>query len=226
MSYIINIDTATETAHVSIAQDGKLLQALQNESQKDHGAFVQTAIQQLLKTVALSFADIDAIAVTAGPGSYTGLRVGLASAKGLSYALNKPLLTLNTLEVLTTAAKKSPNNQPGILYCPMIDARRMEVFTALYIYNDTLTALLAPCALILNETSFLNTLEKEKIIFFGSGASKWQKVCTHPNASFTTYLALPEAMADLAYKYFLDHRFADLAYSEPFYLKEFQNTIH
>ena len=150
MSYIINIDTATATAHVSIAQDGKLLQALQNESQKDHGAFVQTAIQQLLKAAALSFVDIDAIAVTAGPGSYTGLRVGLASAKGLCYALNKPLLTLNTLEVLTTAAKKFSNNQQGVLYCPMIDARRMEVFTALY--TDTLTALVPPCAMILNDT--------------------------------------------------------------------------
>jgi tRNA threonylcarbamoyladenosine biosynthesis protein TsaB len=224
MSYIINIDTATETAHVSIAQDGKLLQALQNESQKDHGAFLQNAIQQLLKTAVLSFADIDAIAVTAGPGSYTGLRVGLASAKGLCYALNKPLLTLNTLEVLTTAAKTSPNNQPAILYCPMIDARRMEVFAALY--NNTLTALLPPCAMILNDTSFLNTLEKEKIVFFGSGAPKWQQVCTHPNASFTTHLALPEAMADLAYKYFLEQRFADLAYSEPFYLKEFQNNVY
>jgi tRNA threonylcarbamoyladenosine biosynthesis protein TsaB len=224
MSYIINIDTATATAHISIAQDGKLLQALQNESQKDHGAVVQTAIQQLLKTAALSFADIDAIAVTAGPGSYTGLRVGLASAKGLCYALHKPLLTLNTLEVLTTAAKKSPNSQPDFLYCPMIDARRMEVFTALY--TDTLTALLPPCAMILNETSFSNTLEKEKIVFFGSGAAKWQQVCTHSNASFTTHLALPEAMVDLSYQYFLDQRFADLAYSEPFYLKEFQNNVY
>ena len=224
MSYIINIDTATATAHVSIAQDGRLLQTLQNESQKDHGAFVQTAIQQLLKTAALSFADIDAIAVTAGPGSYTGLRVGLASAKGLCYALNKPLLTLNTLEVLTTAAKIFTHNQPGILYCPMIDARRMEVFTALY--TDTLTALLPPCAMILNETSFLNTLEKEKIVFFGSGVAKWQQVCTHPNASFTTHLALPEAMVDLSYQYFLQQRFADLAYSEPFYLKEFQNNVY
>ena len=224
MSYIINIDTATATAHVSIAQDGKLLQALQNESQKDHGAFVQTAIQQLLKIAALSFADIDAIAVTAGPGSYTGLRVGLASAKGLCYALHKPLLTLNTLEVLTTAAKKSPNSQPGILYCPMVDARRMEVFTALY--NDTLTALLPPCAMILDETSFSNTLEKENIVFFGSGAAKWQQVCIHPNASFTIHLELAEAMADLSYQYFLEQRFADLAYSEPFYLKEFQNNLY
>ena len=90
MSYIINIDTATETAHISIAQDGKLLYNLNNSLQKDHGAFVQTAIEQLLKTAALSFTDIDAVAVTAGPGSYTGLRVGLASAKGLCYALHKP----------------------------------------------------------------------------------------------------------------------------------------
>ncbi len=224
MSYIINIDTATETAHVSITQDGKVLQALKNESQKDHGAFVQTAIQQLLETAALSFTDIDAIAVTAGPGSYTGLRVGLASAKGLSYALHKPLLALNTLEVLTTAVQTISNNQPGVLYCPMIDARRMEVFTG--VYQNTLAPLLLPCSMILTEKSFLNYLEKHKIVFFGSGTCKWQQVCTHPNASFAMISGIPEAMANLSYKHYLQQDFADLAYCEPFYLKEFQNSVY
>ena len=223
MSYIINIDTATEAAHVSIAQDGKILQALKNESQKDHGAFVQTAIQQLLKTTALSFTSIDAIAVTAGPGSYTGLRVGMASAKGLCYALNKPLIALSTLQVLTTAALSISNNQPDILYCPMIDARRMEVFTALY--NNILTPFVLPNAMILNENSFLNYLEKDKIVFFGNGSNKWQQVCRHSNASFTTISNLPQAMAYLSSQYFLQQNFADLAYTEPLYLKEFQSNI-
>ena len=223
MSYIINIDTATETAHISIAQDGKLLYNLNNSLQKDHGAFVQTAIEQLLKTAALSFTDIDAVAVTAGPGSYTGLRVGLASAKGLCYALHKPLLALNTLEVLTTAAKTFLNDQPGVLYCPMIDARRMEVFTALY--KNTLSALLPPCAMVLTENSFLNYLEKDKIVFFGNGANKWQQVCTHPNASFIAFSNIPLAMAYLSNNYFLQQNFADLAYTDPFYLKEFQNNL-
>ena len=223
MSYIINIDTATEAAHVSIAQDGKILQALKNESQKDHGAFVQTAIQQLLKTTALSFTSINAIAVTAGPGSYTGLRVGMASAKGLCYALNKPLIALSTLQVLTTAALSILNNQPDILYCPMIDARRMEVFTALY--NNILTPFVLPNAMILNENSFLNYLEKDKIVFFGNGSNKWQQVCRHSNASFTTISNLPQAMAYLSSQYFLQQNFADLAYTEPLYLKEFQSNI-
>ena len=224
MSYIINIDTATETAHVSIAQNGKVLQALKNESQKDHGAFVQTAIQQLLKLTALSFIDIDAIAVTAGPGSYTGLRVGMASAKGLCYGLHKPLIALSTIEVLTTAVTQvHSNNQPEILYCPMIDARRMEVFTALY--NNTLTTILPPCAMILNENSFLNYLQTDKIIFFGSGSNKWQQVCKHSNASFTAVPDVSAAMAGLSNSHFLQQRFADLAYTEPFYLKEFQNNF-
>ena len=104
MSLILNIDTATENAQISFAKDGIVLQSVSNDLQKDHAAFLQTAIQQLLKTVGISLNNIDAVAIAAGPGSYTGLRVSMASAKGLCYALNKPLIALNTLEVLTIAA--------------------------------------------------------------------------------------------------------------------------
>jgi tRNA threonylcarbamoyladenosine biosynthesis protein TsaB len=214
MSLILNIDTATETAQVSFASNEKLLLSLSNELQKDHASFLQVAIQQLN--------DVDAIAVTAGPGSYTGIRVGMSSAKGLCYALNKPLIAINTLEVLTTAAIQQ-SNDAGLLYCPMIDARRMEVYTA--IYSSITTTKLSPRAMILQQDSFINELEKNKIVFFGSGAAKWKALCDHPNASFTVVSSLAAAMAQLSYDYFTRNDFANLAYSEPFYLKEFQDKI-
>ena len=223
MALILNIDTATETAQISFAKDGIVLQSLSNDLQKDHAAFLQTAIQQLLKNVGVSLNNIDAIAVAAGPGSYTGLRVGMASAKGLCYALNKPLIVLNTLEILTIAAQQQFKNPVEILFCPMIDARRMEVFTA--VYNNSLNTSLPPCAMILQEDSFLNQLKENRIVFFGTGAAKWKTICKHSNASFTIVLNLPQAMAYLSNTYFLQNNFANLVYSQPFYIKEFQNNI-
>jgi tRNA threonylcarbamoyladenosine biosynthesis protein TsaB len=223
MGLILNIDTATETAQVSFAKDGKVLQSLTNELQKDHASFLQTAIEQLAKKNSIALADVDGIAVTAGPGSYTGIRVGMASAKGLCYALNKPLIAINTLQVLTVAAQQELNNAPEILFCPMIDARRMEVFTA--IYNNTLAEILPPCAIILEEKSFLSQLQNNKILFFGSGAAKWKTLCRHSNASFAVVSNLTDAMASLSNSFLLQQNFADLAYSHPIYLKEFQDKV-
>ena len=134
MSLILNIDTATEKAHVSFAKDGLVINSLYSESQKEHASFLQTAIQQLTKLSGVQLKDLDAVAVTAGPGSYTGLRVGMASAKGLCYALKKPLITLGTLEILTCFCYwiVFKITMTPVLLCPMIDARRMEVFTAIY----------------------------------------------------------------------------------------------
>ena len=223
MALLLNIDTATETAQVSFAKDGIVLQALHNTAQKDHASFLQTAIQQLTKIAVITLNDVDAIAVTAGPGSYTGLRVGMSSAKGLCYALNKPLIAINTLEVLTTDAIQQSNHSNDTLFGAMIDARRMEVFTALY--NQDLTTALAPCAMVLDENSFAQQLKQNKIVFFGSGAFKWQAMCKHPNASFAVVSNLANAMAALSNTYFKKQAFADLAYSEPFYLKEFQDQV-
>lgn len=222
MSYIINIDTATETAHVSLAQNGRLLQTFINEEQKDHAAFVQTGVQQLMNAAAIPFAAIDAVAVTAGPGSYTGLRVGMASAKGLCYALNKPFIAINTLEVMTKAVLLQ-NTDTAALYCPMIDARRMEVFTA--VYNTDMVAVMQPCALILDEESYSLHLQKNKLVFFGSGAAKWKAIAGSLNVSFTEINCLPEAFAALSYQYCLNSQFSDLAYSEPYYIKDFKTNI-
>ena len=225
MSIILNIDTATETAHVSLAKNSIVLASYFNQLQKDHGSFLQPAIQRLCKDTRIELKKIDAIAVTGGPGSYTGLRVGLASAKGLCYALGKPLIMLDSLEVWAASGLPSSNEQsldPSALFCPMIDARRMEVFTA--IYDDQLVELLAPCAMILDEHSFADQLKKNKIIFLGSGSAKWKDICHHPNASFKSVSISAEAMAKLSFQQFSSSHFADPAYSEPFYLKEFQTV--
>jgi len=228
MSLILNIDTASENAHVSLAEDGMVLHALNNESQKEHASFLQTAIEQLTKLAGIHLKDIDAVAVTAGPGSYTGLRVGFASAKGLCYALKKPFITIGTLEVLAASALQLfSTDSEKILYCPMMDARRMEVFTA--IYKHDLTINLSPCAMILDELSFEKELLKNKIVFFGSGSAKWKLICPDSyrdaNATFETVSILPQSMSRLSNSLFLEKKFTELAYSEPLYLKEFQTVI-
>lgn len=225
MSLILNIDTASENAHASLAKDGQVLHTLSNDLQKEHASFLQAAIQQLIKTAGISFKEVDAVAVTAGPGSYTGLRVGFASAKGLCYALKKPLITIGSLEVLTASALHlfPVVENEHILFCPMIDARRMEIFTA--IYQQDLDIYMQPCAMILNEVSFEKELLSSKIMFFGSGAEKWKKVCNNPNAVFKSVTVLPESLAGLSNTLFSEKNFTDLAYSEPLYLKEFQSVI-
>lgn len=224
MSLILNIDTASEKAHVSFANDGKILHFISSESQKEHASFLQTAIVQLTEITDVKLSDIDAVAITAGPGSYTGLRVGMASAKGLCYAFKKPLITIGTLELLTLSALRLlPVDDESILFCPMIDARRMEVFTALY--KNDLTFYLAPCAMILDESSFEKELSKNIIRFFGTGSEKFKAICTHQNATFENVIILPESMSNHSEMMYYQKKFTDLAYSEPFYLKEFQTVI-
>ena len=229
MSLILNIDTASENAHVSLAKDGQVLFSLTSGAQKEHASFLQPAIQELIKMAGINFKEVDAVAVTAGPGSYTGLRVGLASAKGLCYALKIPLITIGTLEVLTVSALQlyPPAADENILFCPMMDARRMEIFTA--IYHKNLQEYLQPCAMILDEFSFEKDLVKSKIMFFGSGSEKWKNICPDnyrdQNAVFKTVSLLPESLGKSSNMLFSEKKFTDLVYSEPFYLKEFQVVI-
>lgn len=224
MSIILNIDTATEKAHVSIAENGIILQAAENALQKNHASFLQSAIQQLMTVTGITNENIDAIACTAGPGSYTGLRVGMASAKGLCYALQKPLIALSTLQVLTNSAVQQLAGKDiveKVLFCPMIEARRMEVFTA--IYNKHLFNILPDSAVVLDNHSFEAQLTGNQLLFFGNGSTKWKTICRHNNALFEEISILPEAMSKLSDYYFIHQQFSSLAYSEPFYVKGFQN---
>ncbi len=225
MSLILNIDTALETAIISIAKDGYVLEEAVNTSQKDHGSFLQSSIQSIAKKCGISLTELDAIAVVAGPGSYTGLRVGMASAKGLCYALNKPLITIGTLEIMAYQAIKeytSNVNNIDTLFCPMIDARRMEVFTAIYDLNNNIIT--PPYAIVINEDFYVKEMLNHKIIFFGNGSFKWEKICYNNNAYFFLINSNSLYINELSYIKFNNIDFADLAYVEPFYIKEFYTT--
>jgi len=218
MPLILHIDTASTVASVSLAKDGIIISVAENKLLNEHASFLQPSIKTMLLTAGLSMHDLDAVAVANGPGSYTGLRVGLASAKGLSYALNKPLITIGTLPLMAHAAAAAEKKE-DILYAPMIDARRMEVFTA--VYNAEGNEELAPVAKILDNDSYVAFLLRQKILFFGSGADKWSKICTNVNALFSTDYSIVQSFAELALKAYKLQQFAVLAYSEPLYLKEF-----
>ena len=223
MGLLLHIDTATEYASVCLSKDGISIGFAANADQKNHGSFLQPAIQNIFKTIDFSLNDIDAISVSNGPGSYTGLRVGLASAKGLCYALNKPLITINTLEIIANAAienmLQNESIESSMLFCPLIDARRMEVFTA--IYNQSLKNIETPSAKILDETTFTHILKQHKIVFCGSGSEKLKTVLQHPSAIFSSMQHNSSHLINIAEQQFENKNYANLAYIEPYYLKEF-----
>ena len=218
MALILHIDTAVDTASVCLAKDGEELSITSNEKQKDHAAWLHLAIKEIFGKNNLELKVVDALAVTGGPGSYTGLRIGMATAKGICYALNKPLITLNTLLVIANAAKKDKAD----LLCSMIDARRMEVFTA--IYSKALQTIKEPAAIELNEKSFDEELLSNSICFFGNGSIKFQSIKKNERAIFSTINADASSMIALSEEKYKQQDFADLAYAEPLYLKEFYTT--
>jgi tRNA threonylcarbamoyladenosine biosynthesis protein TsaB len=219
VSIILNIDTAVEISSICIAENEVPIGVKINPSQKESAAWLHTAIKELIDEKNISLRQLNAIAVTEGPGSYTGLRVGMSTAKGLCYVLNKPLITVNTLKLMAFVARKAH----GELLCPMIDARRMEVFAA--VLDKELNFVLAPTNLILNESSFIEWLSKESIVFFGNGSVKFQGIMKHPNALFASIEANATSMVSLSYEKFLLREFADLAYAQPFYGKDFHSSI-
>jgi tRNA threonylcarbamoyladenosine biosynthesis protein TsaB len=185
---------------------------------------LQPAIKNILEKAQIFIHNIDAIAVTNGPGSYTGLRVGLSSAKGLCFALNKPLITLNTLNVMAFAALQSVEieNNETLLFCPMIDARRMEVFVALY--NNNIQEILPVTAMILTENSFENELQHHPIVFSGSGAKKCKEIIKNSNAIFSSNQYTARDMVALSITKYVANDFANVAYTTPNYGKEFYTT--
>lgn len=215
MSLLLNIDTALETGSVCLAESGKVIESNMNHHQHDHATWLHPAIHELLQNNNLEAGQLDAIAVTIGPGSYTGLRIGLSAAKGLCYALSKPLITVSTLEVMASLAVDEADQ----LICTVIDARRMEIFTALY--NKDLQLIREPGALVLQHDSFSDILSNQQVLFCGNAVTKIQPLITSPNASFTNKASTALHLAPLAYQRFTSGSFADLAYTEPLYLKEF-----
>ena len=225
MSCILNIETATHATSVAVSQDGsnifeKINRQAPSNASVDLGVFVDEA---------LSFADshaipVDAVAVSCGPGSYTGLRIGVSMAKGICYAKGLPLIGLETLKVLCVPVLLYHDEIPDeALFCPMIDARRMEVYAA--VYDRALREVRPTQADVVDEHTYLPFLEKGPVCFFGSGAEKCKDKIQHPNALFIDgILPLATMMAPLAEQAIARNDFKDVAYFEPFYLKEFVAT--
>lgn len=218
MSLILNIDTALEKASICLAKNGRAITTSINKDQKDHASWLQTAIAESFNLTGFQIKDLDAVAVTIGPGSYTGLRVGLASAKGLCYALNIPLITVSTLELMASAVKSTEAD----LLCPMIDARRMEVFTA--VYTKQLDEVIKPQARILDKDFLSDLLNSNSILIFGSGYKKFKTLQNRDNVFYDEVIYDASNMASLSYTSFHLQKFTDLAYSEPKYLKDFFST--
>ena len=222
MAIILNIDSSLEIATVSIAKDGIILQHEVNNVQKQHASFLHSAVQKLTNDLQIKLQEVDAISCTVGPGSYTGLRVGLAAAKGFCYALNKPLITIGTLEAMAHSMQIQQSDKT-LYYCPMIDARRMEVYTALY--NQDLIELKPAYAIVLDEYFCEEELKGKKILFFGNGMQKYKNIIKNELALFEQIGDIYNTINILSYKRFIENKFAPLAAAAPLYAKEFYNGI-
>lgn len=222
MAILLYIDTAGEKAIVGISKNEQLLAVEQNTTANTHASFVQVAIEKTLAIAALSMQDLDAIVVTMGPGSYTGLRVGLASAKGIAYALNKPLIGISTLALLAHVASKHPivlNQTNDLQIFSMIDAKRMEVFGA--IYNNNEVIVIPEQAIILDEAYFENLLANGPLVCIGNAVEKTKTLLTHPKLYFIDENYSIETIISLALMKWNQNQFENIAYSSPSYLKDF-----
>lgn len=217
----LHINTALDKAYVAVSQDGRIMGYLENLLQKEHASFLQPAIKNILSSLNKKVQELSSISVIHGPGSYTGLRVGLSAAKGLCYACQIPLICISTLEWLAV-----PHLNKGFdCIIPMIDARRMEVFTAAF--NNSLQPLLSPCAMVLDDNSFASILPEKKTMFTGNGAFKIsQYIRDQYNCEISAVCSGAEEQVQLAKMMFEQRSFADLAYAEPFYLKAFFTTAN
>jgi len=229
MALILNIETSTAVCSVALGKDGELISYKENKEGMNHATHLTVFIESILKENQLVPGDLDAIAVSMGPGSYTGLRIGVSTAKGLCYGSSLPLIAVSTLQAMTAPLLKNEDvisqlgDPESCVFCPMIDARRMEVYTAFYSYkNEEIREIAAE---IIDEKSFSSDLEKSEVVFFGDGSAKCQSTLQSQNAIFVADVT-PTAvgMIQLSEDKFNSELFADVAYFEPFYLKDFVAT--
>jgi len=222
MALILQIETATQVCSAALSQNGKTVAVKELQANNIHAGSLTLFIQDVMSVAGMSYSQLDAISVSKGPGSYTGLRIGVSTAKGLCFALDKPLIAIPTLNMMAKGFLKAYPDFGGLV-CPMIDARRMEVFTALF--DSTLSTLEDVSAKIIDEHSYVDQLDHNKIMFLGDGAEKCAVAIQHPNALFNAenYNSASN-MTELSYEAFQNANFEDLAYFEPFYLKDFVLT--
>ncbi len=219
MPLILSIETSTTVCSVALHQGTTLLASSEILIEKSHSKYITVLIEKLFSQSGKNMTDLAAVAVSKGPGSYTGLRIGVSTAKGICYALEKPLIAIDTLKSM--AYNVNLSNVQKALLCPMIDARRMEVYCALY--DNELNCKEEVSAKIVDENSFKEILSKHPILFFGDGAQKCKNLFgNNKNAIFIEKI-YPSAVSigELAWKAFAEKNFEDVAYFEPFYLKDF-----
>ena len=222
MALILSIETATHVCSCALLNDGKAIINKENHKGQSHATLLGVYVQEIMEYVRVNKLKLDAIAVSSGPGSYTGLRIGVSEAKGISYGLDIPIIAIPTHLIMASLMKDEL--EEGTLLCPMIDARRMEVYST--IYDKSLNVVRKTSADIIESDSYNSLLEKHKIAFFGNGSEKCKKVISHPNAQFIDNIdPLASSMAMLAEQAYKVKNFVSSAYFEPFYLKEFVATI-
>jgi len=225
MAAILIIETSTEVCSVALTIDGKLTDCTESKEGQTHGRLVTVYAEGLLSRNNIKPEELVAVAVSKGPGSYTGLRIGVSTAKGICFALHIPLIAIGTLEAMTLHVIKNryiykiPGGKPT-LFCPMIDARRMEVFSMLYDEDGTVIRQIA--AKIVDEAYLSDELSEKQIVFFGNGSEKCNQVLKSPNAFFVPHIeASAKYLCDLVWNLYNKNQFEDVAYFEPFYLKDF-----
>lgn len=223
MPNIIHIETSTEVCSVALSSDGVVKFQRQDFEGPSHAALLGGFVEEAVKYARENDIALHAIAVSSGPGSYTGLRIGVSEAKGLCFGMNLPLIAVSTLELLCCTAMFRVDVEDDALICPMIDARRMEVYAA--VYDECLQPVMPVGAYIVEENTFAEVLSQRKVIFCGNGAAKCREVINHPNAIFVDGVyPLATGMLALAERAFARNEFCDVAYYEPFYLKDFVAT--
>ncbi len=228
MINILHIETASPTCSVAISENKRLLAIRESYVDKSHAALITVFIKELFEETGLKAPDMDAISVSMGPGSYTGLRIGVSTAKGLAYGTGKPLIAVNTLKTMAWGLAHDPEYasldlKEDFYLSPMIDARRMEVYTSLF--DGQLNTIRDISAEIIEEGSFKTFLDRKPVYFFGSGAEKCRDTIKHKNARFIPGFNNSSGfMISPAYESYLQKKFEDVAYFEPYYLKDFIAT--
>jgi tRNA threonylcarbamoyladenosine biosynthesis protein TsaB len=217
---LLSIDTSTRGCSVALHHDAGLLADYELYTDRSSSAMLTTLISSTVEHSGYTLQDLDAVVIAKGPGSYTGLRVGVSTAKGLCYAIDKPLIAINTLEAM--ALQVMPFFSDDFLFCSMIDARRMEVYAS--VFNPNLDIIEPTKAVILQDDSFKNILESNKVVFYGDGAAKCKPLFEHnPNAFFLSTEIRPSAktVGMLGIRAFQNGNFEDIVTFEPYYLKDF-----
>jgi len=224
MQAILTIDTTTSVCSLALATENGIAADRIESQANNHSKVIGLFAKELIDEAAKNKIEICAVAISKGPGSYTGLRIGTSFAKGFCYGNNIPLIAIPTLKTMAYGALQKLGKATDTLLCPMIDARRMEVYSALY--NSNLDEVEAVKANIIDSNSYKDTLSEKKIYFFGNGSDKCKQVIENPNALFLDKMApLATDMGELAWEEYKKGSFVDVAYFEPFYLKEYIATI-